>query len=249
MAANNYSFLSIAIFGTLFLSSIMGKARGDPPKRFLQDFGYSSSSWSFDLLCQRLDRMPDFLCECVSQIPFRSIECQSTEICSLWVPDTCGQFLFQVNYMGPDISQLQSCVSYTQRQLQSPNDKYSYRDGCFTLDYEGDDTPTSCRLSFLSANDNAGGGELQDCESCSLCADGTAIQASCDEIQPLATSTGCVSIHLDGFFPGFRPGDHAEDDGTTTAGSAAQQQPVVLTHVVGIMVIWIVIFNDSLLYS
>ena len=145
--------------------------------------------------------------------------------------------------MGPDISQLQSCVSYT--QLQSPNDAYSYRDGCFTLDYEGEDTPSSCRLSFLGART---AGELEDCESCSLCADGTAVQASCDQVQPLATTMGCVEIHLDAFFPGFRPVDNdAEDDGTTTAVSATKQSLVARSYMIGIMTIWTITFKDFLL--
>jgi len=167
--------------------------------------------------------------------------------------------------MGPDISQLQSCVSYTQRQLQLPDDDYNYRDGCFTLDYGGDNTPTSCRLSFLGTNQNDGGGELENCESCSLCADGTAIQASCDQVQPLATTTGCVSIHLDAFFPGFRPGDYYDDsssggddnddDGTTTTTtttttvSGADKRVVVLTYATGIMTIWMITFKGTLFDS
>ena len=163
--------------------------------------------------------------------------------------------------MGPDISQLQSCVSYTQRQLQLPDDDYNYRDGCFTIYYGGDDTPTSCRLSFLGANKNDGGGELEDCESCSLCTDGTAVQASCDQVQPLATTTGCVSIHLDAFFPGFRSGDYDDssprgddnDDGdgttTTTTVSGADQRVVVLTHAAGIMTIGMIAFKGILFDS
>ena len=133
--------------------------------------------------------------------------------------------------MGPDISQLQSCVSYTRQQQQLlPNDEHSsYRDGCFTLRYEGDDTPASCQLSFLGANNNNHGGGLQECEHCHLCADGTAMQASCETVQPLATTTGCVNIHLDAFFPGFRPGDYCATSGA---------QRVVIIYVGIMTVVW-----------
>lgn len=205
------TFRPVLLLWTFFL--ILCKVYADESvvetTRVLEDLGGSSLSSSFDLLCERLDRMTDFLCECVPQIPFRSIECQSTEICSVWCPGTCGRFLFQVDYLGPDISQLQSCVTYTQ-QPSFNNDNDAYRDGCISLRYEGEDTPSSCQLSFV------GGGtgeeqqqQLQDCESCSLCGDGTSLQASCNGVQPLATTMGCTAVHLDAFFPGFRADDCA----------------------------------------
>lgn len=152
---------------------------------------------SFDLLCTRLESMPSFLCECVSEIPDRSIECQSTEMCSSC--NVCGQFLFQVDYLGPDISRLQSCVSYT----NIPADHSNYMDGCFTIVYEGQETPLDCILSFVKTPE----APLQECESCSLC-DATAetAQTRCDNVQSVATA-GCTSTQIDAFFPGFRAGD------------------------------------------
>ena len=121
--------------------------------RELRDF--ASPVTSFDLLCQRLSSMPDFLCECVSEIPHRAIECQSTEICSTACSATCGQFLFQVDYLGPDIAQLQACIAYSSgTQQEQPGNDDEYKDGCLTLAYDGEPVPTGCRLSFVTANDD-----------------------------------------------------------------------------------------------
>ena len=190
--------------------------------RDLQDV--TATITSFDLLCQRLATMPNFLCECVSEIPYRAIECQSTEICSTTTrcettSTVCGQFLFQVDYLAHDISQLESCVTYTQT---SHNDEY--KDGCFTLIYQGESTPTSCRLAFVT---DAGQERLlKDCESCSLCDNdddddpslGVAVQASCETVEPLASTSACTQIELDAFFPGFT---RATDEDCPVAGASS----------------------------
>lgn len=165
---------------------------------------------SFDLLCRRLESIPEFLCECTPEIPNRSIQCQSTEICSFCQPQTCGRFFFNVDFMGPDVSQLQSCVMYT----QTPETGLDYHDGCFTLLYGGQDTPPSgCSLTFRNPSVD----ELQECQSCGLCdaTEGISIEADCTDVLQ-AASIGCTPIQLDAFFLGFREGDC----GTPTSGAA-----------------------------
>lgn len=196
-----------------WLSSVcLWQAATAQSTRDLRDF--ASTVTSFDLLCQRLSSMPDFLCECVSEIPHRAIECQSTEICSTACSATCGQFLFQVDYLGPDIAQLQACIAYsssTQQQQQQPGNDDEYKDGCLTLAYDGEPTPTGCRLSFLTTKDDEAGGSLQGCERCTLCDDdpehGVAVQTSCETVVPMATTSTCTPIQLDAFFPGFKQDD------------------------------------------
>lgn len=205
----------------------------------------------FDLLCQRLATMPNFLCECVSEIPHRAIECQSTEICSTTTrcettSTVCGQFLFQVDYLAHDISQLESCVTYTQTSHD-----VEYKDGCFTLIYQGESVPTSCRLAFVTG---AGQEEspLQDCESCSLCDDideknlslDVAVHASCETVEPLATTSACTKIELDAFFPGFTRVANNDDEGcpvpgTSSGGTTVVQPCQLMSSCMGITA-WIV---------
>jgi hypothetical protein len=177
---------------------------------------------SFDSLCRRLESIPEFLCECTPEIPNRSIQCQSTEICSFCQPQqqACGRFFFNVEFMGPDVSQLQSCVMYT----QTPETGLDYRDGCFTILYAGQDTPPSgCSLTFRHPSLD----DVQECQSCSLCDDvteGISIEADCTCVLP-AASIGCTPVQLDAFFLGFREGDC----GTPTSGAAPRVTLFVTT--------------------
>ena len=178
--------------------------------RLLQDVQATSS---FDLLCERLGNMPDFSCECVNAIPFRSIECQSSEICSKC--NVCGSFLFQVDFLGPDIAQLKSCVSYTNEA------KHDFQDGCFALHFQGESSPSGCGLAF--ERDSVIG--LEDCGICSICDVSTGndvfVRTDCERLDPMA-SEECTPVKLDAFFPGFQ-----EAECIASSGKAANrlQQP------------------------
>lgn len=186
------------VLGVLFCCDAQSASlEGKEEARVLREMEPTEES-PFDLLCKRLETMPNFLCECVSEIPHRAIECQSTELCSSC--NVCGRHLFQVRYMGPDISELQSCVTYT----NIPADHPDYMDGCLTISYEGQDVPAGCHLSFIARPDHG----LKECDSCTLCDTFSAetASASCDNVQPAATAE-CTSTHIESFFPGFRVGD------------------------------------------
>lgn len=230
------SFVIFSVLLCLLCYNAKAVRSETPTERSLQDM--SSVVSSFDLLCMRLDRMPHFLCECVSEIPYRAIECQSTEICSPCGDNqqpTCGQFLFQVDFLGPDISQLQSCVEYTQMASEK-----TYKNGCFTLIYQGETAPSSCRLSFVdgSTPETGGGRQLEDCESCAICNNnddgGVAVTTSCETIEPLAT-TACTPTHLDAFFPGFKDTDCSAFASSEGVGVRWVQVVVITAWILGLL--------------